>query len=233
MPYCNSCGGKLSEGSVFCSNCGESIQNKSQLKGQETFIGLYKKLDTNEHITVETKLVTPVIFVKEIESTRLGMHGRQEIPIALCQANVYLTDKRLLFLVLYSLDAQTVANIRKTKTSRLSGVSGTWFDLPLSAIEQVEMRPLKLLRGKHMDNFFKNIIEDKGEREKFLQQPAVEIIYDEQITTGRIKDYMQSLFKMGFFSRLTTKLEKSFDKLLIAGEEIVSIIPSLKTSKSR
>ncbi len=191
-------------------------------------IGLFKKLTANEELTFETKIVTPVIFLKEVESRRLGMHRRQEIPISLCQANVYLTNERLLFLVLYQLEASMVAERGKSKASRWSGVSGTWFEMPLSAIQQVEMRPLKLFKGKEMGQLFESVYPEKRERDDFLKSPAVELIYDEQVAIGRVKDYMVSLLRMGLFGRMFTKLDKVYDKLLIAGEEIVSIMPSLR-----
>ncbi len=197
-------------------------------EGGVDFIGLFKKLKSTEELTFETKIVTPVIFLKEVESRRLGMHRRQEIPISLCQANVYLTNERLLFLVLYLLEASTIAERGKSKASRLSGVSGTWFEMPLSAVQQVEMRPLKLLKGKEMGQFFESIFSDKAERSGFLKSPAVELIYDEQVAIGRVKDYMVSLLRMGLFGRMFTKLDKVYDKLLIVGEEIVSIMPTLR-----
>jgi len=197
-------------------------------EGGVDLIGLFKKLKSTEELTFETKIVTPVIFLKEVESRRLGMHRRQEVPISLCQTNIYLTNERLLFLVLYQLEASTIADFKKSKVSRLSGVSGTWFEMPLSAIQQVEMRPLKLLKGKEMEQFLESAFPDKDERNDFLKPPAVELIYDEQAATGRVKDYMQSLLKMGLFSRMITKLEKAYDKLLIVGEEIVSIMPALR-----
>lgn len=194
----------------------------------ENLVGLFKKLKSTEEISFDTKMVTPVIFLKEVESKSLGMHKRQEIPISLCQANVYVTNERLLFLVLYQLDARTLSESKKTKTSRLSGVSGTWFELPLTAIQQIEMRPLKLLKGKWMEEFFKLLFPDKDEFQELMKKPAVELVYDEQEAAGRIKDYMQALFKVGFFGRMTTKMEKAYDKLLITGEEVVSIIPTLR-----
>jgi len=197
-------------------------------QGEVNLIGLFKKLKANEELTFETKIVTPVIFLKEAESRRLGMHRRQEVPISLCQTNIYLTNERLLFLVLYQLHASTVAKSRKSKVSRLSGVSGTWFEMPLSAIRQVEMRPLKLLKGKEMRQFLESTYPDKDELNDFLKVPAVELIYDEQVAIGRVKDYMVSLLKMGLFGRMFTKLENVYDKLLIAGEEIVSIMPALR-----
>jgi len=197
-------------------------------EGGVDLIGLFKKLKSTEELTFETKIVTPVIFLKEVESRRLGMHRRQEIPISLCQANVYLTSERLLFLVLYQLEASTIAERGKSKASRLSGVSGTWFEMPLSAIQQVEMRPLKLLKGKEMGQLFESVYPDKGERDNFLKSPAVELIYDEQVAIGRVKDYMIALLRMGLFGRMFTKLDKVYDKLLIAGEEIVSIMPTLR-----
>ena len=198
-------------------------------ENKEDLIGLFKKLKPSEDVSFDTKLITPVIFLKEVESRRLGRHRRQEIPISLCQANIYLTNERLLFLVLYQLDAKTLAESKKSKPSRLSGVSGAWFEMPLSAIQQVEMRPLKLLKGKQMDEFFKLVFPDKSEMNEFMKTPAVELVYDEQAATGRVKDYMQALFKMGLFGRMFTKLEKAYDKLLIAGEEVVSIMPTMRS----
>lgn len=191
-------------------------------------IGLFKRLKPAEELTFETKIITPVLFLKEVESRRFRMHRRQEVPISLSQTNVYLTNERLIFLVLYQLRAMAIAEFKKQKVSLLSGISGTWFEMPLSAIQQVEMRPLKLLKGKEIDQFFELSFPDKDQRNDFLKTPAVELIYDEQETIGRIKDYMQSLLKMGLFSRTFTKLQKSYDKLIIVGEETVSIMPTLK-----
>lgn len=193
-----------------------------------SLVGLFKKLKPREELSFDTKIVTPVIFLKEVESRRLGRHRRQEVPISLCQANIYLTNERLLFLVLYQLHASAVAELKKAKVSRLSGVSGTWFEMPLSAIQQVEMRPLKVLKGKEIQRFFESVLPDKDELNEFLKTPAVELIYDEQAATGRVKDYMVSLLRMGFFGRIFTKLEKAYDKLLIVGEEIVSVMPALR-----
>ncbi|MCL0060664.1 hypothetical protein M1N88_02135 [Dehalococcoidia bacterium] len=197
-------------------------------EGGVDLIGLFKKLKSTEELSFETKIVTPVIFLKEVEFRRLGMHCRQEIPISLCQANVYLTNERLLFLVLYQLEVSTVAERGESKVSRLSGVSGTWFEMPLSAIQQVEMRPLKLLKGKEMERLFESIYPDRGERDNFLKSPAVELIYDEQAAIGRVKDYMVALLRMGLFGRMFTKLDKVYDKLVIVGEEIVSITSTLR-----
>jgi hypothetical protein len=117
-----------------------------------------------------------------------------------------------------------MADLKKSKKSRLSGVSGTWFEIPLIAVQQVEMRPLKLLKGKEMKEFFRSTFQDKENIDTFMTQPAVELVYDEQAATGRVKDYMQALFNTGIF----TKLEKAYDKLIIAGEEVISIMPTIK-----
>lgn len=59
--------------------------------------------------------------------------------------------------------------------------------------------------------------------------PCIELIYEEREASGRIKDYMESPLKMGTSSKLFKKIEEVYDKLLIIGEEIVSIAPQLKT----
>ena len=191
-------------------------------------IGLFKRLESTEELSFETKMVTPVIFLKEAEFRWLGVHRRREVPISFCQANVYLTSERLLFLVLYQLEVSMVAERGKSKVSHLSGVSGAWFEMPLSAIQQVETRPLKLLRGNEMERLIESIYPDKGERDNFLKSPAVELVYDEQAAVGRVKDYMVALLGMGLFRRTFAKLDKVYDKLVIVGEEIVSIAPALR-----
>jgi len=194
----------------------------SEQKGNT--IGLFKNLKSTEELCFESKIITEIMFLKEVESRRLGRHLRQEIPISLCKANIYMTGERLLFLVLYQINAVNMSDDKKSKTSSLSGVSGSWFEMPLSAVQQVEMRPLKLLKGKEMDNFLKKTYSDDKERDDFMGRPSVELVYDEQATEGRAKDYMRALFKSGMF----TKLEKAFDKIIIVGEEVVTILPTIK-----
>jgi hypothetical protein len=192
-------------------------------------IGLYKELKDDEEVLFESKIVTPVVFLKEAESKQLGRHTRQEVPISVCQTNIYMTNERLLFLVLYQLQATELVKDKKQKSSKLSGVSGSWFEIPRSAVQNAEMRPLKLLKGKEVYRFFKNLHPEKEDLRSFLQTPSLELIYDEQEATGRIKDYTKALLNLGFFGNMFTTIEKTYDKIIIVSSEAVSLLPSMKS----
>ena len=110
--------------------------------------------------------------------------------------------------------------------SGLSGTSGTWFEMPLSAIKEVDIRPLKL--DKDFEKNFKNRVYEWGLSEQFEKRPSTELIYDEKVAHGRTKDYMESLLDRGRISKLFGKIERVYDKLLILGEETVSITPALR-----
>lgn len=196
-------------------------------------VGLFCRLKSTEELSFETKAITPVIFLKEAESRMLGRHRRQEVPISLCQANIYLTNERLLLLVLHQIQASILAEPKITRVSRFSGVTGDWFEIPLCVIRQVETRPLKPVQSKEMRKFFELIFPKTKQLVEFLDAPAIELIYDEQAAIGRYKDYIESLPRMGVLTRMFTKIHLVYDKLIILGDEIVSIMPSLKATVSR
>ena len=102
----------------------------------ESLIGVYKELRIDEELSFQSKMVTPAIFVKEAKVSTLFIPGKREVPIALVYANVYLTNQRLIFLVLYQMQAAELGK-RRRRVIR-SGIAGTWFEIPLSTITHVE-----------------------------------------------------------------------------------------------
>ena len=59
-------------------------------------------------------------------------------------------------------------------------------------------------------------------------ESALEIVYDEKRASGRSLEYAEGLMKRGRISKLLGKVQKTSDKLLILGNDAVSISPSLK-----
>ena len=196
-------------------------------------LGLFINLDSDEELNFESKAATTVIFVKETEARSLGMHKRQEVPISICQAMVYVTSERLLLLVLHQLPAGTLAELKTASTSRISKVTGVWFEIPLSAISVVDTRLLKPLPSKEMRKFFEFIFPRRTSLDEFLNSPAIEVVYDEQAAAGGYRDHIQSLLSTGAVSRVFTRVQSVLDKIIILGDEIVSIVPSLKTTTRR
>ena len=221
--FCSKCSKEAPEGSSFGPSCGYNQSLSSVAEGSKKLIGIVKELDTDEKVSFENKIVTPVFFIKEAEIKKtVGGTKRREVPISIAMTNIYLTNKKLVFLVLYQLQATALADSR----TGLSGISGTWFEMPLSAIKEVDIRPLKL--DKDFEKNFKNRVYEWGLSEQFEKRPSTELIYDEKVAHGRTKDYMESLLDRGRISKLFGKIERVYDKLLILGEETVSITPALR-----
>lgn len=188
-------------------------------------IGVFKELDENEKLIFESKVVTPTIFVKEAEVKKLIGRERREIPISFSATNLYLTNKRLSFLILYQLEARTIS---ESGAPKLSGVAGTWFEIPVSAISSADIRPV-FLKSFEKEVDMKRLVEwGVIKKEMAERASAVELIYSEEDAVGRIKDYMQSLLKMGFWGKIFKKIERVSDKLMIVGEEATTIVPSIK-----
>jgi len=188
-------------------------------------IGVYKELEPDEKLIFESKVITPIVFIKEAEVKKIIGKERKEVPIAFAATNIYLTNKRLAFLILYQLEAKTLV---ESGGLRLSGVAGTWFDIPISAIIDTDIRPV-FLKSLEKEVDMKRLI-DWGiiSSDMVERASATEIIYNEAEAVGRIRDYIQSLLRIGFWGKLFKKIERVSDKLLIIGEEATSLVPSLK-----
>ena len=181
-------------------------------------IGLFKELSFDETVLFKSNIATPVIFTKEAELKKMLGTERKEVPIAYSMSNLYLTNERLMFLILYQLEASSLADLKKPK---FSGISGTWFEMPLSSVNSVDIRPLILKKDKNIKKLKEwGLLRSEDE-------PCVELIYDEKVARGRSKDYMESMLKMGFFSRTFKEVLSVTDKLFIVGREAVTIAPTI------
>lgn len=235
--FCPKCGFKLSDDSKFCQNCGsqipslglsipshqqtapEQVSHQASLQSPKV-LGIYKKLEPNEKIIFQGTAQTEVIFVKEAEIRKLiGSRERKEVPISISESIVYLTNQRLIFLKLFEISATEIG----TTNNLLAGVAGTFYEMPVSAVTSVDIRSVKL--NKNDEERFLNFF--GVENEYKLRKPALEIIYDEKAATGRAKDYIESMLRRGFLSRLWGKVEMTYDKIFILGEQCIGIQPTL------
>ncbi|MGD8545751.1 MAG: hypothetical protein PVH12_06200, partial [Candidatus Bathyarchaeota archaeon] len=83
------------------------------------YVGLYKELAENEHAVVQSNALTPTIFKKEVQIKKLIGHKKEDIPVSCFMTNVYLTNKRLMFLIIREVEALI---LRQKGVPALSGL---------------------------------------------------------------------------------------------------------------
>ena len=187
---------------------------------KDEVIGLYKFLSKDEEIIFEGSTLTPILQVKEAYIKKvLNREERREIPIAMYEGKLYLTTKRMIFLILH----QTLS---KDYGGENSGIVGTWTEIPVNAIEDYQIRPV-IVKDSMWKGFI-DLIEEVVAIRHGRIEGALEVIFDESLASGRSLEYAEGLMKRGKISKLLGKVEKTSDKLLILGNDAVSISPSLK-----
>ena len=239
MAFCPNCGTQLGSASAkFCANCGtqvpqlsgpttqiqqvakvvEAFEEKMKSSQDPNVIGIVKPLDKDEKLVTQSMMQTHVLFVKEAHIKKMLGEERKEVPLSLSTSFFYLTNRRLIFLKLFELSASELGQ----GSNMLAGAAGTFYELPLTAITGVDMRPVKLNKNDEARflTFFQN------DMSKF-QRPALEIIYDEKAATGRARDYMESMLQRGIVSKLWGKVEMVYDKIFVLGEQAVALQPLL------
>ncbi len=184
-------------------------------------IGLYKFLSEGEEVIFEGNSLTPIIRVKEAVIKKvLNREERREIPIAMYEGKLYLTTKRIIFLTLH----QRYSHDYDGHTNK--DIDGTWTEIPVNAIEDYQIRPV-IVKDSMWKGFIDLIEEVVAIRHGRIES-ALEVIFDESLASGRSLEYAEGLMKRGKISKLLGKVEKTSDKLLILGNDAVSISPSLK-----
>ena len=185
------------------------------------FIGLYKELKENEHAVIEDGVLAPTVFVKEVEFKKFLGKQRKELPVSCLMTNIYLTNKRLMFLVLHEVEAVV---LRKKGVPTLMGVEGSWYEIPITAITNVEAVQKEIRKDKE----FRALMPNLSEKESI---PLVEVSYESRKAAGSFKEYIESIFD-------PTGIQKIFDiknvvsvkdKIQIIGEQTVSVVPKLKS----
>ncbi len=177
--------------------------------------GMFKKLDSDEDVVFQTKTTTPTIFVKGAQVKKWGGMETREVPIAYSMANLYLTNKRLMFLIHSEIEA---AALEEKKISRLSDVAGTWFEIPVPTIDNVEIVHKDIRKDENIKRFVSSL-------SKRNTVELVQLIYNKQKTTGKMKELVDSLFK----STGVKKVVGANDKIYIMGKEVYpSLVKQLK-----
>ena len=183
-------------------------------------IGLYKILSKDEEIIFEGSTLTPILQVKEAYIKKvLNREERREIPLALYEGKLYLTTKRMIFLILHQTFSQDYGGDNK-------GVVGSWTEIPVEAIKDYQIRPV--IVKDSMWKGFLDVIEEIVAVRQGRIEAALEVVYDEKRASGRSLEYAEGLMGRGRIAKKFGKVKRISDKLLILGNDAVSISPSLK-----
>jgi len=186
-------------------------------------VGLFKQLEEEEELLYEPKDSSLAILVKELEVKKLVGVERKEHMLIYAIAYPYLTSKRLLLLALHQAESKFLLD---HKAPKIPIRSGAWLEVPIKAVEVAELKSVDVKKDHDLSHF----LSWAGLREEFFDRaPAVEVVYDEKQVAGRVKDYVDMLVEMGVLVKDQRKVERSFDKLLLVGEEAVAeLLPRLK-----
>ena len=195
---------------------------------KDEVIGLYKILSKGEEVIFQGNGLTPILQVKENYIKKvLNREERVDIPIVMYQGRLYLTTKRLIFLVLQQIYSQDYGK----EEMQFGGIEGTWTEVPVDAITDYQIRTLPIKKSM-WKGFFDGIKEISAS--KYLTpnshdeiESVLEIIYDEKRASGRSLEYAEGVIKRGWWSKRFGKIENISDKLLILGNDAISMSPSL------
>jgi len=107
---------------------------------EDVRIGIFKELKEGEELITEGKEIMEIFFVKVLHKKGLIFSGEEEILMAKAYSKLFLTNRRLLFLDLYRIQLEDVAREEYEEPPfRVSSFSGTWFELPINFIEDVQL----------------------------------------------------------------------------------------------
>lgn len=169
-------------------------------------VGVYKELKRDEKIVFESNGTMPAVFVKGVDIKKWSGFETKEIPVAYSLTNVYLTNRRLMFLIHSSISTQV---LKEKMKPRRSSLVGTWFEMPISAIDFVDI----IKKDIRKDEDIKRVDPSLSKRNNV---EAVQVTYDKRGTTGKTKDLIESTFE----AIKPGKIVKAYDKLYIVGKEI-------------
>lgn len=186
----------------------------------QSYVGLYKQLNQNEQLIFENNSLTPAIFKKEVQVKKMIGHEKKEVPVSCFMINTYLTSKRLMFLILRENEALA---LRKKGVPTLSNLEGSWYEIPTSAIRNVEAINMAVSGDKEL----KELVPSLSSHETVS---VVEITYEGERTSGNFKEYMESMFDAQGLARMFNLKEvvELANKVRIIGEQNISMVPKLK-----
>jgi len=177
--------------------------------------GLFKELASDEDVVFQTKNTTPTIFLKGAQVKKWRGLESTEVPVAYSMVNLYLTNKRLMFLIHSEIEAPVLG---EKKGSRLPEIAGTWFEIPVPTIDNVEIVHKDIRKDEKM----KKLVSSLSKKDTV---ELVQLIYNKQKTTGRMKDRIDTVSKkIGL-----KKIVSAYDKLYVMEKELyTSLVKQLK-----
>lgn len=182
--------------------------------------GMFKKLDAGENLVFQTKTTTPTIFVKGAQVRKWKGYEAREVPIAYSMTNLYLTNKRLLFLIHSEIEAPVLEG---RKSLSLSDVAGTWFEIPIPTIDNVDIVHKDIRKDENIRRFISSL-------SKRDTVELVRLIYDKRKTTGKMKELIDSAFKAIHLK----KVIGANDKIYVMGKEIYkALVRQIKLSAQK
>lgn len=183
-------------------------------------VGMFKKLDAGESVVFQTKTTTPTIFAKGAHVRKWRGFETREIPIAYSMANLYLTNKRLLFLIHSEIEARA---LEEGKSLGISDVAGTWFEIPILTIDDVNIVHKDIRKDENIKRFISSL-------SKRDTVELVRLIYDKQKTTGKMKELVGSAFKTAHLK----KVVGANDEIYVMGKEIYKdLVRQIKLSAEK
>ena len=186
-------------------------------------VGLFKELSEDEQLLYEPKDSVLAMLVKELEVKKLMGVERKEYSLVYAIVYPYLTNRRLLLLALHQSESKFLVDHKAPKIPLRSGV---WLEVPIKAVSLAELRSVDVKKDHDLSRF----VDWAGLKEDFFDRaPAVEVVYDDRQAAGKMKDYVDMVLEMGIVVKDQRKVERSFDKLLLIGEDVASdLLPLLK-----
>ncbi len=169
-------------------------------------VGMFKKLDAGENLVFQTKTTTPTIFAKGTQIRKWRGFETREVPIAYSMAKLYLTNKRLLFLIHSEIEARA---LEQGKSLGLSDVAGTWFEIPILTIDDVNIVHKDIRKDENIKRFILSL-------SKRDTVELVRLIYDKRKTTGKMKELIDSAFKTAHLQKVVV----ANDEIYVMGKEI-------------
>ena len=184
------------------------------------FIGLFRELRDNEHTIVEDGILAPTLFIKEVEYKKFLGSQRREFPILCLMSNVYLTDKRLMLLVLHEVEAMM---LKKRGIPTLTGIEGSWYEIPLTAIKGVAAIQKEIRK----DREYKEMLPNLSAHETLS---LIEISYESERAIGSLRDYIKSIFDAEGIAKIfnVKNVIAMSDKIHMLSDQAISLVPKIK-----
>jgi len=184
------------------------------------FVGLYRELKDNEHAIVEDGILTPTVFIKEVECKKFLGSQRRKFPILCLMSNVYLTNKRLMLLVLHGVEAVV---LKKRGVPTLTGIEGSWYEIPLTAIKGVAAIQKEIRK----DREYKEMLPNLSAHETLS---LIEISYESERAIGSLRDYIKSIFDAEGIAKIfnVKNVIAMSDKIHMLSDQAISLIPKIK-----